>query len=207
MSLIHDALKSMEAPQESKPVGARAPAVMARHRPAWLDAVLAFVVVLGAGVLGWFIWQSQMKPKTDLPPSSAVSVTSPASVPQQLVAASPPPTAEMAQSPQQPAAPQGNLAVPADVAILLPNPMAQPSPVPQQQMPSPSALDTAVPKALASVSLSDVRSAPAQTAARQSSSRQVQTSKPGGCRWLHLLWHQWWMTRRWNFALRGSYLL
>ena len=34
MSLIHDALKSMDAPQEPKPAVVRAPAVAARGRPA-----------------------------------------------------------------------------------------------------------------------------------------------------------------------------
>ena len=41
MSLIHDALKSMDAPQEPKPVMAHAPVAQARARSAWLDAVNA----------------------------------------------------------------------------------------------------------------------------------------------------------------------
>ena len=55
MSLIHDALKSMDAPQDSKPAMARASKATVRARPAWLDAMLAFAVVLGAGILGWFV--------------------------------------------------------------------------------------------------------------------------------------------------------
>lgn len=93
MSLIHDALKSMDAPQDSKPAMARASKVAVRGRPAWLDAVLAFAVVLGAGILGWFVWQSQMKPKA-LPPPMAVAPSptpapAPAPVPAPVAVASP----------------------------------------------------------------------------------------------------------------------
>lgn len=65
MSMIHDALKSMdaEAPQPSRPgPSARAPAAERRGRPAWLDGVLAFCVVVGAGVLGWYVWQGRIHP-------------------------------------------------------------------------------------------------------------------------------------------------
>lgn len=67
MSLIHDALKSMDSPRESMPIAA--PARVKAHapsRPAWLDALLAFVIVLGAGILGWFVWHHQMRPAPDL---------------------------------------------------------------------------------------------------------------------------------------------
>ena len=53
MSLIHDALKSMDAPQEPTPVMAHAPVAQARARSAWLGAVLADAAVLGVGMLGW----------------------------------------------------------------------------------------------------------------------------------------------------------
>src|SRR3990167_8210170 len=72
MSLIHDALKSMDAPQEPKPAVVRAPAVAARGRPAWLDAVLAFAVVVGVGVLGWWLWQTQRQPQADMARAAAV---------------------------------------------------------------------------------------------------------------------------------------
>lgn len=92
MSLIHDALKSMDAPQDPKLVLARAPVTVARRRPAWLDAALAFFIVLGAGVVGWLVWQSQMKPKRDLTPVAVAPVSA---APQPLAAtmpiASPPP--------------------------------------------------------------------------------------------------------------------
>lgn len=74
MSLIHDALKSMDTPQESQPAVARARAVPAHGRPAWLDAMLAFVVVVGGGVLGWYLWQSQLQKKADLSPIAAAPV-------------------------------------------------------------------------------------------------------------------------------------
>ena len=71
MSLIHDALKSFDVPQESQNAVARARAVPARARPAWLDATLAFVVVLLGGVLGLDVWQSQLQKKATLSPIAA----------------------------------------------------------------------------------------------------------------------------------------
>lgn len=65
MSLIHDALKSMDAdaPQPSRlSPSARAPAAARRGRPAWLDGLLAFCVVVGAGVVGWYVWQGRAQP-------------------------------------------------------------------------------------------------------------------------------------------------
>lgn len=68
MSLIHDALKSMDSPRESTPTVAPVLASAQSRRPAWLDALLAFVIVLGAGILGWFIWQHQTRPAPDSHP-------------------------------------------------------------------------------------------------------------------------------------------
>lgn len=81
MSLIHDALKSMDAPQNSQPAMAKAPKAAVRGRPAWLDAMLAFAIVLGAGILGWFVWQTQMKPKADPLPMAAAPTPAPAPAP------------------------------------------------------------------------------------------------------------------------------
>ncbi|WP_428000453.1 tetratricopeptide repeat protein [Acidovorax sp.] len=67
MSLIHDALKSMDtaaaAPAAPAPVRPRANAAPRGGRPAWLDGALAFAIVVAAGGLGWVIWQSQKQPK------------------------------------------------------------------------------------------------------------------------------------------------
>lgn len=93
MSLIHDALKSMDAPQGAPRVLPRAPATPARKRPAWVDAALAFVIVVGAGVAGWYVWQTQTQPRFDpnLSRSSAPKpVTAQPVVPQPLAAASAP---------------------------------------------------------------------------------------------------------------------
>jgi hypothetical protein len=77
MSLIHDALKSMDTAAASP----AAPAATARPRaataprggrPAWLDGALAFAIVVAAGGLGWVLWQSQKQPKP-LPPVVAVA--------------------------------------------------------------------------------------------------------------------------------------
>ena len=81
MSLIHDALKSMDAPQDPQMAPARAPATAVHRRPAWLDAVLAFVLVAGAGMVGWFTWQSQAKPRADISPVAVAAVSA---VPQPL---------------------------------------------------------------------------------------------------------------------------
>lgn len=92
MSLIHDALKSMDAPEQSRPAAVappRAPAPVAAGRPGWVDALLAFAAVLGAGFLGWWLWQSQMQPKADLTPAAVAPVRAmpqPAPVPPQPVA-------------------------------------------------------------------------------------------------------------------------
>lgn len=70
MSLIHDALKSMDAPAVSTPVASR-PATTAA-RPAWLGGVLAFVSVLGAGGVGWMLWQDQLSDNINIPPQAMV---------------------------------------------------------------------------------------------------------------------------------------
>lgn len=73
MSLIHDALKSMDAPQQQPmpaPTRPAAPVAAAgRGRPAWVDGLLAFCVVVGAGAAGWYVWQGQ-KPTLDPAPSA-----------------------------------------------------------------------------------------------------------------------------------------
>lgn len=77
MSLIHDALKSMdsEAPQPPRPSSsARAPAAAPRRgRPAWLDGLLAFCVVVGAGVVGWQVWQGRLLQSEHPPVQGAVA--------------------------------------------------------------------------------------------------------------------------------------
>ncbi|GAB3359721.1 MULTISPECIES: tetratricopeptide repeat protein [Giesbergeria] len=70
MSLIHDALKSMDTPAVSTPVASR-PATTAA-RPAWLGGVLAFVSVLGAGGVGWMLWQDQLSDNINIPPQAMV---------------------------------------------------------------------------------------------------------------------------------------
>ena len=87
MSLIHDALKSMDAaaPQAAAPaVAARAPApapsaspAARGGRPAWVDGVLAFAVVVGVGGAGWVYWQSQKSPKAPALLPAAIVVPQP----------------------------------------------------------------------------------------------------------------------------------
>jgi len=85
MSLIHDALKSMDAdaPQQSRPGSpARAPAAARGGRPAWLDGLLAFCVVVGAGVAGWYVWQGRALPRlAPAPAPAALAQTEPPAVP------------------------------------------------------------------------------------------------------------------------------
>lgn len=108
MSLIHDALKSMDAPQDPTMVPARAPAAAMRRRPAWLDAVLAFVLVVGAGMVGWFTWQSQAKPRADLSPVAVATVNAapqPLTPPVPVAAAADTPPADVVAANATPAAP------------------------------------------------------------------------------------------------------
>lgn len=121
MSLIHDALKSMDAPQDSKPAMARASKAAVRGRPAWLDAMLAFAVVLAAGILGWFVWQTQMKPKALPPPMAAAPNPVPASAPAPLAVTSPvTETAAPAAAPASTMAAAPSPAVPALAAVPTP---------------------------------------------------------------------------------------
>lgn len=78
MSLIHDALKSMDAPAASVPLTARPPAAV--QRPAWWGGVLAFAGVLGVGGLGWAVWQSQ-QPAMGPPPTVAAAPAPAVSLP------------------------------------------------------------------------------------------------------------------------------
>ena len=147
MSLIHDALKSMDAPQQDpKLVLARAPVTAARRRrPAWLDAVLAFVIVVGAGVVGWLTWQSQVKPRADLTPMAtapvnavvppvaspvtpmpATDVSAPAAVPAALEPAA---TVAATQAPATPMASPTPIAAPINVALQSPAAVAPAAPV------------------------------------------------------------------------------
>lgn len=62
MSIIHEALKSMDGPPHAAPDRA---ASRPRKDPSagasWLVALLAFAAVIGAGVLGWYVWQGQIQ--------------------------------------------------------------------------------------------------------------------------------------------------
>ena len=121
MSLIHDALKSMDAPQDSKPAMARASKAAVRGRPAWLDAMLAFAVVLGAGILGWFVWQTQMKSKDLPPPMAAAPNPVPAPAPAPVAVTSPvAETAAPAAAPASTMAAAPAPAVPALAAVPTP---------------------------------------------------------------------------------------
>lgn len=150
MSLIHDALKSMDAPQDSKPAMARASKATVRARPAWLDAMLAFAVVLGAGILGWFVWQTQMKPKALPPPMAAAPNPVPAPAPAPVAVTSPvAETAAPAAAPASTMAAAPSPAVPALAAVPTPAvAAAAPAPAPVQS-PTPAsavAVEPATPK-------------------------------------------------------------
>jgi hypothetical protein len=173
MSLIHDALKSMDAPQESRPAAVRAPAAAARRRPAWLDALLAFAVVLGAGVLGWWLWQSQ----TTSPASTArvaAAPTAPADPSAQPVVVPPPATdiaapAQLEAAPlAEPAAPPlaGTATVPSATAELLPSRKVEP--------PSNATHSEAL---VATVARAGVQPSPAPTAPRTAPARRARQAK------------------------------
>lgn len=90
MSIIHEALKSMDGPQTSTP---DTPASQRRKRTSaessWLAAVLAFSAVVGAGVLGWYVWQGQLQallPFTKTAPRAGSASPAPAAT---LLAAAP----------------------------------------------------------------------------------------------------------------------
>lgn len=134
MSLIHDALKSMDAPQGPAPAAARAPASAPRRRPAWLDALVAFGVVLGAGVLGWFVWQNQRQPKADFTPAAVAPAPKPAmldgAAPSSVAAAAP--TATEAIQPVQTS----------PVAAAPVEPVAKAEPVAAAALPTPTVLSS-----------------------------------------------------------------
>lgn len=138
MSLIHDALKSMDAPQDSKPAMARASKAAVRGRPAWLDAMLAFAVVLGAGILGWFVWQTQMKPKALPPPMAAAPNPVPAPAPAPVAVTSP-----VAETAAPAAAPASTMA--AAPAPVVPVPAAVPAPAVAAAAPAPAPVQSPTP--------------------------------------------------------------
>lgn len=179
MSLIHDALKSMDAPQDSKPAMARASEATVRGRPAWLDAMLAFAVVLGAGILGWFVWQTQMKPKALPPPMAAAPSPAPAPAPALVTVASP-----VAEAAAPAAASQAPVtAAPAEpVASPTPAMAAVPAAAPaQSQTPAQAvAMEPAAPKTvLAASQRSDVATPAAVPVTRTSPTRQARgTNRP-----------------------------
>lgn len=134
MSLIHDALKSMDAPAAPAPA---APAVAVARpraataprggRPAWLDGALAFAIVVAAGGLGWVYWQSQRQPAPLPPPVAAAAA----------------PTPQMAPLPQAevPAAAAATAVVDAPAASAQPvaaTAVATPAPAPQAIATAPS---------------------------------------------------------------------
>ena len=173
MSLIHDALKSMDAPQDSKPAMARASKGAVRGRPAWLDAVLAFAVVLGAGILGWFVWQTQMKPKALPPPIAAAP--SPATAPAPAPVAVTSPVAETAAPAAAPASTMAAAPAPAvPVPAAVPAPAvaaAAPAPAPvQSPTPAPAvAVEPAAPKTVLAAGPRGETVAPAAAAVNRSS--------------------------------------
>jgi hypothetical protein len=161
MSLIHDALKSMDAPQESKPVMAHAPVSQAGPRPAWLEAVLAFAAVLGVGMLGWYLWQNQMWPKADLTPAA---VSANATAPQAVALPVP---GEVA--------PSAVAVAPTDPATTVPSqPVDTLSAQPAQPLPAAGATESTV----VADAGSPVQAVPAQAIPRKTPVRRVRTSKP-----------------------------
>lgn len=173
MSLIHDALKSMDAPQDSKPAMARASKAAVRGRPAWLDAMLAFAVVLGAGILGWFVWQTQMKPKALPPPMAAAPNPVPASAPAPLAVTSPvTETAAPAAAPASTMAAAPAPAVPALAAVPTPAVAAAAPAAAPVQSPTPApavAVEPAAPKTVLAAGPRGETVAPAAAAVNRSS--------------------------------------
>ena len=177
MSLIHDALKSMDTAAASPAAPAatarpRAAAAPRGGRPAWLDGALAFVIVVAAGGLGWALWQSQQQPRP-LPP--VVAVAAPASPVATLpaLAASQPlvevpvvggatPVVDLPAASAQPAAVSAATATAPMPSAVAPMPMA-PAPAAQvQAAPAPSAAAVPAPAvvvAQAATGQGDVRPA------------------------------------------------
>ena len=173
MSLIHDALKSMDAPQDSKPAMARASKAAVRGRPAWLDAMLAFAVVLGAGILGWFVWQTQMKPKALPPPMAAAPNPVPAPAPAPVAVTSPvAETAAPAAAPASTMAAAPAPAVPALAAVPTPAVAAAAPAAAPVQSPTPApavAVEPAAPKTVMAAGPRVETVAPAAAAVNRSS--------------------------------------
>ena len=173
MSLIHDALKSMDAPQDSKPAMARASKATVRARPAWLDAMLAFAVVLGAGILGWFVWQTQMKPKALPPPMAAAPNPVPAPAPAPVAVTSPvAETAAPAAAPASTMAAAPSPAVPALAAVPTPAVAAAAPAAAPVQSPTPApavAVEPAAPKTVMAAGPRVETVAPAAAAVNRSS--------------------------------------
>lgn len=172
MSLIHDALKSMDAPQDSKPAMARASKAAVRGRPAWLDAMLAFAVVLGAGILGWFVWQTQMKPKALPPPMAAAPNPVPAPAPAPVAVTSPvAETAAPAAAPASTMAAAPSPAVPALAAVPTPAVAAAAPAAAPVQSPTPApavAVEPAAPKTVLAAGPRGETVAPAAAAVNRS---------------------------------------
>lgn len=187
MSLIHDALKSMDAPQQDpKLVLARAPVAVARRRPAWLDAALAFFIVLGAGVVGWLVWQSQMKPKRDLTPVAVAPVSAaPQPVAAPMPIASPPPADALQPAVAMPAVTTPVVADVGGAAPVAPPAAPQVAVATNVVLQSPSPASTSLPAApkVSAPSLvaanAQAGSAPTmQEAPRLASQRQARSSRP-----------------------------
>ncbi len=166
MSLIHDALKSMDAPQEPKPAMVRAPAVAARGRPAWLDAVLAFAVVVGVGVLGWWLWQTQRQPQADMARVAAVPAN-PAATPPLPAETAPPVLAVAAEPTEQATQTQ---------AAMTPSPPVGAAPL--QQAPLSPAPETSTTPVVAAEARSEVQKAPVRAAPRPAPVRRVRPAPP-----------------------------
>lgn len=60
MSMIHDALKSMDTPSVSASPIAAHPSAITVARPVWVGGVVALASVLGAAGVGWMWWQNQV---------------------------------------------------------------------------------------------------------------------------------------------------
>lgn len=174
MSLIHDALKSMDTPQVSQPAVAHARAVSAHARPAWLDAMLAFMAVVGVGVLGWYVWQGQLQEKADQPPIVAAPVLT--TVPKNA----PPLSGDAAFSSAENPAPLhaketglGSDSASIQTAVVLPPQDTGAAPLQHTQPASTPAPDAQMPTAVASVSRTN-----APSAAVHAPARRDRSSKP-----------------------------
>lgn len=73
MSLIHDALKSIDEPAYAcrEPKARTTSTARPPGHNAWVFALLAFVAVTGGGGLGWYLWQGQLHGSGDSASSDA----------------------------------------------------------------------------------------------------------------------------------------